>query len=95
MIRRHHHHIPSFEGNQFFSVVFRHEKGRPVLMQLNDVPAKWTEKGMMKKYIPGQQGLPQTCRLGRFIENQVILDNNADITGENEIGNRGKKQRFI
>jgi len=42
-----------------------------------------------------QKGFAGTRFFGRFVEQYIIIDHDADIPGEDEIGDRGEQQAFV
>jgi hypothetical protein len=50
---------------------------------------------MIKKYKLGQNGFPRAGCFGGLVEQDMIIDDNANVAHKYQVGQRGKEHSFI
>ncbi|MNY67398.1 hypothetical protein D3C86_2049770 [compost metagenome] len=73
-------------GQQKMPLIFRY---------FNDIFFEIGKHRVVKKHELRQYRLAGTGGFGRFIEQNMVVDDNADVSCENKVGQRRKEHSFI
>ncbi len=80
------HDVAAFEGD-LVVVAFPGQKEMMVgIRQLDDLILVFFEQGVVEEYVFGEQGFAGPGFFGGLVQQDVLVDDDADVAGKDEIG---------
>src|SRR6185312_5853546 len=95
MVFADHHDVAAFEGNLVVVAFPRKQKMVVGIGKLDDLVLVLCEERVVEEDVFGQERFPGPGLFGRLVEQNVLIDDDADVARENKVGNGGEQHPVV